>query len=798
LDRVAARESAAEQAVLELLGMESMNAASFLDLVEQRPVLLDDEAEGVLDELITIAGARARDDPSLAAEHLELERIRRALRDCRLRGVEAVRGDLGKLSVHDPRLVLKEFGLSDTSQLSSDPAMIDWREGTILLRLGRVDEGVAYLRRAAAVAHEKGRHGFAARVEILLWNIVRGVRGEGDLEAALVHAENAAVAYRKAGDEAGLRQALEVLAIDSDCVASGDGRSEHYLCLLSEVDADVATWLRSYIRGTRLMWSDPDSGRAALRWCMDSVGLMRADKDGQAHWRNECARKLAFIDAKVRPDAPEDTAQDHFLAALLALQHDEEEAAVIHVRRAVVLAEDLHRSVVTEVSQRTLSGSLSPIYHLAASMADRAGHPTEPLDLGERNTSRSLLARLAMHQRWSTAGPDVLVVPGHFKRRVVHYQTAVERGGGAGERRQLLTALYRLREVLAEAERGILATTSGSRQAVAPVSAMQLAGHLGADDVVVVYTTTGVVYAVTRTGVSRVADFDAKVVDDLCAGYRRLAAIPGHDAEDLARWADKLDAACVAPVREAVDGHQRVLVIPNESLWGVPLGVVGSRPLDADHLVAYVPSLSILNVLMTRPHQARRVERFVGVGNPDGSLPYAAAELADAASRFYDRAVHTGAEIELDAVRADLPHADVIHIACHGFAFDGFPDLSALHIAGAGRDRDLLWVPDLVRLDLRARLVVLAACHAGLSHALPGNEYAGLPGVFLVSGARTVLGPLWQVDDQVTAQFMAHFHRALAEASPAGALRRAQQAIKAEPSTAHPYYWAAFQLFGLP
>jgi CHAT domain-containing protein len=99
---------------------------------------------------------------------------------------------------------------------------------------------------------------------------------------------------------------------------------------------------------------------------------------------------------------------------------------------------------------------------------------------------------------------------------------------------------------------------------------------------------------------------------------------------------------------------------------------------------------------------------------------------------------------------------------------------------------------------MRARLVVLAACHAGLSRALPENEYVGLPGAFLVSGARAVLGPLWQVDDRVTARFMTHFHAALPDAGPSGALHLAQQAIEADPTTAHPYYWAAFQLFGLP
>jgi CHAT domain-containing protein len=793
------QDPTAAQAVRNLLESWPATAESLLDLVEQRPVLLSDDAEEILTGLITFAAERERNDPSLAAGRLELERLRRTLRDCRARGVEAVRRTVrNPLPADQAQAALAALKLSDMSQLGSAPDLLAWREGTILLEQGRLEEAVAYLKRSAAALHKRGLHEFEGDVEMLLCQAVRGDRASGDRKASLVHAENAANAYRKASNNAGLRLALQILALDSDLFAPAGGRSDYYLDWLAEVDTDLATWLRSYIRGTRRMWSDPDEGRAALRWCIDSVHLVGGDEAAWAHWRNECARKLAFIDADVAPEVIADTAWDQFTAALLALNDDDEETAVDYIRRAVPLAEEQRRSALTEVSQLNLSASLSPIYHLAASMADRAGHPTEPLDLLELNTSRSLLARLTMHRLWAGTGNDVLFLSNEFKRRVVRYLTDVERGGSAGERQQLLTVLHRLREATAAAEHTVLAAMSGTGHPELPVAATRLAEHLGGDDIVVAYTPIGAIYAVTRTGVSRVANFDIKAVERLCTEYRRLASLPDHEDGDPTQPAAELEGACVSPVRAALAGYRRVLVVPNESLWGVPLGALGASPLGADHLVAYLPSLSVLDHLLTRPYRRRRVERFVGIGNPDGGLPYAAAELAEAASRFYDVTVETGTGIEADAFRADLSDADIVHIASHGIVFDGFPDLSALHIAGAGPDRELLWAPDLVRLNLRARLVVLAACHAGLSRALPGNEYVGLPGVFLVSGARTVLGPLWQVDDRVTARFMAHFYAALSEAGPASALRQAQQAIKADPGTAHSYYWAAFQLFGLP
>ena len=636
-----------------------------------------------------------------------------------------------------------------------------------------------------------------ADIEITLCDIIRGTRADGDPRAAMAHAENAVNACRKAGDNAGLRKALAILAVDSDLYGPGTGGSDYFLGQLAEVDADFADWLRTYIRGTRLLWSDREQAGDALRWCADSAHLVGESESVQAHWRNECARKLAFIDSGVVPAPAAETARDQLVAAVLALQNEDERSVAEHLGRAVSLAEKERQSVVTEAGQLRLSRTLSAVYHLAASVADQAGDASRAVDLLELNTSRSLLARLTMRRLWASADAGDQWRQDNLKRSVIRYLAAVERGGAAGEQNQLSTVLHRLREELDAVEQRVLAAAANGGRIEPPVTLAALTRHLQADDIVLVYAPIGVIYAVSVTGVSRVGTFDKSAVERLCADYRRLASVPDHDG-DLAGQTAILGAACVDVVRELTTNRRRVLIVPNEPLWGVPLGALGDRPLNADHLVSYVPSLSVLHHLLTQPYRRRRVERFAGVGNPDGGLPYAEAELADAAGHFYDRTVQVGAGINVNSFRADLAEANIVHIASHGIVFDRFPDLTALHIAGTGQDRELLWASDVVRLNLRARVVVLAACHAGLSRALPGNEYAGLPGVFLVSGARSVLAPMWRVDDKVTARFMAHFYRALPESGPVQALRRAQLVVKADQVTAHPYYWAGFQLFGLP
>jgi CHAT domain-containing protein len=116
-------------------------------------------------------------------------------------------------------------------------------------------------------------------------------------------------------------------------------------------------------------------------------------------------------------------------------------------------------------------------------------------------------------------------------------------------------------------------------------------------------------------------------------------------------------------------------------------------------------------------------------------------------------------------------------------------------------------------------LAVLSACETGLGKLESGEGVLGLQRALQVSGARTVVGTLWQIPDQPTRVLMENFYRNLwdKKLSKLEALRQAQlwmlregkrdagvqrglEAVnEAEPDQSGrlpPFYWAAFVLSG--
>jgi CHAT domain-containing protein len=155
------------------------------------------------------------------------------------------------------------------------------------------------------------------------------------------------------------------------------------------------------------------------------------------------------------------------------------------------------------------------------------------------------------------------------------------------------------------------------------------------------------------------------------------------------------------------------------------------------------------------------------------------------------------------------------------FPLDSHLALSA-HRGGTENGRLQAWeVFEQVRLD--ADLVTLSACETALGREVGGEGLIGLTRAFQYAGARSVVASLWEVSDRSTGALMTLLYAGLKQGqSKDEALRTAQLGLlrgaarplaapwperlenllfrRSAESTAearaHPFHWAAFQLFG--
>jgi CHAT domain-containing protein len=175
-------------------------------------------------------------------------------------------------------------------------------------------------------------------------------------------------------------------------------------------------------------------------------------------------------------------------------------------------------------------------------------------------------------------------------------------------------------------------------------------------------------------------------------------------------------------------------------------------------------------------------------------LPAAQVEaqsIRDLFSDLSDLFVRRGAtETLLKETAASYSH---IHIASHGqFAGDA-PLSSKILLAKDEKNDGALTVDEVYGLTLNAELIVLSACETGLGTVNRGDDVVGMMRGFLHSGARKVVGTLWEVDDEATAQIMRHFYQLLKQGVPAEqALAKAQLLMAGKKQ--HPFFWAAFSI----
>jgi CHAT domain-containing protein len=188
-----------------------------------------------------------------------------------------------------------------------------------------------------------------------------------------------------------------------------------------------------------------------------------------------------------------------------------------------------------------------------------------------------------------------------------------------------------------------------------------------------------------------------------------------------------------------------------------------------------------------------------GGGRPLVPLP----ATRDEATRIGADVTLLGADASEAGLRAALARAPTgrwraVHLACHGLIDGARPLLSALALSPDAENDGYLTPLELLDLDIPADLAVLSACETARGREYRADGILGLSRAFMYAGAPRVICSLWKVDDRATSALMTKFYeRWRAGSSAADALREAQEHVRSQETWAHPYYWAAWVLWGL-
>jgi len=256
-------------------------------------------------------------------------------------------------------------------------------------------------------------------------------------------------------------------------------------------------------------------------------------------------------------------------------------------------------------------------------------------------------------------------------------------------------------------------------------------------------------------------------------------------------------------VRPGLRGRapKELLIVPHDALHYLPFQAL--MPAPGRYLLQEVPlhyysSASLMQ--FTRAKGQAGAPTLFALGNPDFqdptlSLRYAEREARGIAALFPETALVTGKAATKATSREEIRRHTVLHFATHAEFDEADPLGSALLLASTTGEESRLEVQEIFGLDLHASLVVLSACETALGKLTRGDELTGLTRAFIYAGTPSVITTLWQVNDRAAFELMREFYRHLkAGENKAEALRQAQLAmLQRHP---HPYYWAAYQLFG--
>lgn len=295
---------------------------------------------------------------------------------------------------------------------------------------------------------------------------------------------------------------------------------------------------------------------------------------------------------------------------------------------------------------------------------------------------------------------------------------------------------------------------------------------------------------------------------------------------------------------KSLPGRIRALtIVPDDSLHGFPFAAIF---YDDKYLIErYALSLAFecKRKKSTPASDARKTALLIGVSAGSAAqnippLPGTARELDEVSRWLSSREKKTSNNIlHRLAIQSLKPNrgvlklcrlenhkakkADVIknlsssaflHVSCHGLFEPNHPDRSGLVLIPAPDEMEVLNLREFSGADLKGlQHATIATCWAADHFILPGRWVISLPETLWRAGAQSVLGCMWEVDDEIAVSFMKRFYECLNCLPRDEALRRTQNEClqgalpgydnESIPDSvgidsSNPVYWAGYNLYG--
>ena len=257
----------------------------------------------------------------------------------------------------------------------------------------------------------------------------------------------------------------------------------------------------------------------------------------------------------------------------------------------------------------------------------------------------------------------------------------------------------------------------------------------------------------------------------------------------------------IEPIQNLLVVGSELIFVPEGPLFLAPFAAFkgpNSKHLCESFRIRLIPSLTSLKMIGDCPVYHHCKSGVLLVGDPWvqevaelDQLPFAKEEV-EMIGEMLGCTPLIGRQATKDAVLRRLGSVALVHIAAHGSMETG-------EIALAPDDAKMdfiLTMRDVLRVKMRARLVVLSCCHSAQGE-IKAEGVVGIARAFLGAGARSVLVSLWAIDDNATLEFMKNFYQFLVTGKSASeALNQAMNCMRESEEFGVVKYWAPFVLIG--